>query len=338
MDAAEKALRATIDRHLPSPTHMELAVSGDRVLDDLRSTPAHLQQARIDDTPSAVSPWRQTMSAAAAAVLLAAVIGTAILWPRGAEVYAAGADGLQFTLVDDSRVEMRAHSELKVDRTADGIRIDLKKGGIIVNAAKQRTGHLYVQTKDLTVSVVGTVFLVNAEDAGSRVAVIEGEVRVHEGRAETTLRPGEHKATNPALAVRPVAEEIGWSRHADIHRAMLATFARGMALSAGPLRPLTDAPGSANAAFDHGGAAAAQTQPAASPPQFEEASLRPCNPDNIPAPPVGARGGGANSFMVTPGRMHALCLTVATLVRTAYGYGPVDVEFLNAGGGGRGRV
>jgi uncharacterized protein (TIGR03435 family) len=116
---------------------------------------------------------------------------------------------------------------------------------------------------------------------------------------------------------------------------MLATFARGMALSAGPLAPLTNAPRSATAAFDQGGAAAVQGQPAGGP-QFEEASLRPCDPDNIPAPPAGARGGGANSFMMTPGRMHALCLTVATLIRTAYGYGPAELDFLNPGGRGRG--
>jgi uncharacterized protein (TIGR03435 family) len=113
-----------------------------------------------------------------------------------------------------------------------------------------------------------------------------------------------------------------------------------MALSAGPLAPLTTAPGSTTAAFDRGGAvvqgqAAAQGQLAGGP-QFEEASLRPCDPDNIPAPPAGARGGGANSFMMTPGRLHALCLTLATLIRTAYGYGPAESELLNAGGRGRG--
>ena len=35
-----------------------------------------------------------------------------MVWPRGVRVYAAGADGLQVTLADDSRVEMRAHSEM----------------------------------------------------------------------------------------------------------------------------------------------------------------------------------------------------------------------------------
>ncbi|MBI4471869.1 MAG: FecR domain-containing protein [Acidobacteria bacterium] len=55
---------------------------------------------------------------------------------------------------------------------------------MIVDAAQQLAGFLYVQTKDVTVSVIGTVFLVNADEAGSRVAVIEGEVHVRQGETE----------------------------------------------------------------------------------------------------------------------------------------------------------
>ena len=70
--------------------------------------------------------------------------------------------------------------------------------------------------------------------------------------------------------------------------------------------------------------------------KFEEASIRPCDPDNLPPVPEGQRGGGANSFQMTPGRTHAQCMTLATLIRTAYGYGPVDLDVINAGGRGRG--
>src|SRR5262245_54583917 len=74
-------------------------------------------------------------------------------------VRANGAAGAVLRLDDESRVEMRTQAELSMERAGDGVRIHLHSGGIIVNAAKQRSGHLYVQTKDLTVSVVGTVFL-----------------------------------------------------------------------------------------------------------------------------------------------------------------------------------
>jgi uncharacterized protein (TIGR03435 family) len=56
----------------------------------------------------------------------------------------------------------------------------------------------------------------------------------------------------------------------------------------------------------------------------------------LPVTPDGGRGGGANSFQLTPGRLRALCMTMATLVRTAYGYGPIDLDFLEAGRGGPG--
>jgi uncharacterized protein (TIGR03435 family) len=82
--------------------------------------------------------------------------------------------------------------------------------------------------------------------------------------------------------------------------------------------------------------AAATQQPQAAAVQFEVASIKPCDPDNLPPTPAGARGGGANSFQMTPGRAHAQCMTLATLIRTAYGYGPVDLEFMNIVGPGRG--
>jgi uncharacterized protein (TIGR03435 family) len=269
---------------------------------------------RVATARFSTRPW--TLGAAVATVIIA--IGGAIVWPRGPQVYAAGDNGLQFTLADDSRVEMRAHSELTVDRAADGIRIDLKKGDIIVNAAKQRDGHLYVHTKDVTVAVVGTVFLVNAEDDGSHVGVIEGEVRVREGTIETTLRPGEQVSTSPALIARPLTEAVAWSRRGEAYAAILTAFEKGMAQTSGQLRPLDETPDSFAAALGQAGAAAVSQE-------FEEASIRECDPDNLPPAPAGARGGGANSLQMTPGRMYALCVTPATLIRTAYGYAPANI-------------
>src|SRR5262249_5420502 len=75
--------------------------------------------------------------------------------------------------------------------------------------------------------------------------------------------------------------------------------------------------------------AVAPAQAAAQPEEFEEASVKQCDPDNLPSQPDGARGGGANSFLLTPGRLRGLCLTVATLVRTAYHYSPLELDFLS---------
>ena len=165
-------------------------------------------------------------SGLAAVLVIGAAIGVALAWPRGVRVYAAGNDGLQVTLADHSSVEMRAHSEMTVDRASDGIRIDLKTGDIIVTAAKQRDGRLYVRTKDMTVAVDGTVFLANAGAQGSRVGVIEGEVRVREGDRETRLRPGGLVATSPVLAARTVRDDILWSRNATVHLAKVDISSR----------------------------------------------------------------------------------------------------------------
>jgi len=233
-----------------------------------------------------------------------------------------GGAGAQLLLADGSRVEMRSQSELSLERADDGIGIRLRTGGIIVNAAKQSRGQLYVQTKHMTVSVVGTVFLVNAEEDGSRVAVIEGEVRVREGTTETKLRPGEHVSTNPRLEPLPVKEEIAWSRQADAHVALLRQSV--------PQNPSQTADRSAPATgtADRSAAASAGSAQATAPkPKFEEASIRPCTQE--PAAPPGGRGGGPNSLLMTPGRFYVQCMTVATLIRTAYGYGPMELEFMN---------
>jgi uncharacterized protein (TIGR03435 family) len=124
-------------------------------------------------------------------------------------------------LADGSLVEVRPVSELSVEPASDGVRIRLSKGGIIVNAAEQRAGHLYVQTKDVMVSVVGTVFLVNAEEEGSRVAVIQGEVHVQHGATVKKLLPGDQVATGPEMPALPVAQEFSWSRNAPGHLALL---------------------------------------------------------------------------------------------------------------------
>jgi uncharacterized protein (TIGR03435 family) len=237
-----------------------------------------------------------------------------------------GGAGAMLALADGSRVEMRSQSELSLERADDGMRIRLRSGSIIVNAAKQPSGHLYVQTKDMTVSVVGTIFLVNAETDGSRVAVIEGEVRVHEGTTETKLHSGEQVSSSPKLESRPVKEEIAWSRQADAHLAILAAFEKGMAATAGSRAPLANTSGTVQAPPN-------QTSIAAARQEFEEASIRPCDPDNLPQAPEGARGGGANSLQMTPGRTHVLCMTLATIIRESYGYAPADI---NPGGRGRG--
>jgi uncharacterized protein (TIGR03435 family) len=150
----------------------------------------------------------------------------------GAVIRSESDQGAVFALLDGSRIEMRSRSEVALERVDDGVRIRLVAGSVIVNAAKQRTGHLYVQTKDVTVSVVGTVFLVEAAEAGSRVAVIQGEVHVQQGTTSKTLLPGEQVTTAPSIQHVPLAEELSWSRNVAEHRALLQQAIAAIAVTA----------------------------------------------------------------------------------------------------------
>ena len=223
---------------------------------------------------------RPRLAVVVGTLLVVLAIGAAVMWRpadtalyrvvegavrQGETIQSAGDRGAVLALVDGSRIEMRSHTDLSLDRAGDGLRIRLNAGGIIVNAAEQRTGHLYVQTKDMTVSVVGTVFLVSADEQGSRVAVIEGEVRVQQGTTEQKLLPGEQLATNPSASVRSVREAIAWSRNAAGLAALLQQSAAVPPAIAPP------------------------NQPAARRDAFEVVSIRPSGP---PVVIPGARGGG----------------------------------------------
>lgn len=289
----------------------QVELAGARVLHRLRAEPMWQSDAPLMDPAAARQPgqFRRFVALPAAAALLIAIVAGALVMRQGSPGRDASAvgevvdgalyrvadattsglnvnDRIRFgdtvrsnggrggivALADGSRVEMRSQSELTLERADDGVRIRLARGGIIVNAATQRSGHLYVETRDVTVSVVGTVFLVNAEEEGSRVAVIEGEVRVQQGAIERNLRPGQQVITNPDMERLPVAEGIAWSRQAEERAALLQ---RAIS-SAASQRPASQAPPQERVAF-------------------EEISIRPSGPAAPPAPGARGGGGGRNS-------------------------------------------
>src|SRR5215203_1498734 len=124
-------------------------------------------------------------------------------------------------LGDGSLIEMKDRSELYLTKSGKGTTIHLNRGSIVVEAAKQKDGQLFVESGDSYVSVTGTVFSVNNGTKGSRVSVIEGEVKLNHAGSDRVLRPGEQATTNPAISVIPVKEEVSWSRKADHYAAVL---------------------------------------------------------------------------------------------------------------------
>ncbi len=141
-------------------------------------------------------------------------------------------------LADGSTVDVNERTELFMTAAWSGQAIHLQRGDVIVQAAKQRRGHLRVLTRDSIASVKGTVFAVSAGMGGSVVSVVEGSVAVNQPGREVLLSPGEQAASNPALATS-VAQAVSWSPEADEYLQLLASFAkieRQVAAVSSPLR------------------------------------------------------------------------------------------------------
>ena len=128
-------------------------------------------------------------------------------------------------LGDGSLIEMKDRSELYLTKNGNGTTIHLSRGSIVVEAAKQKDGKLFVESGDSLVSVTGTIFSVNNGTKGSRVSVIEGEVNLNHAGKDRVLRPGEQVTTNPSISTIPVKDEIAWSRNASRYAAVLAGWA-----------------------------------------------------------------------------------------------------------------
>lgn len=144
---------------------------------------------------------------------------------NGDEIRTAKGSTAVVRLLDGSLVEMGERSDLSVSRAWKGTTIHLDGGQVIVQAAKQRSGRLYVATDDGLVSVKGTIFSVNHGIKGSRVAVIEGVVRVDYGEGATDLHAGDEATSGPSVSKVPIQNEIAWSRNSAKYLALLGDFA-----------------------------------------------------------------------------------------------------------------
>jgi ferric-dicitrate binding protein FerR (iron transport regulator) len=128
-------------------------------------------------------------------------------------------------LADGSTVDVNERTELFVTAAWSGQAIHLQRGDVIVQAAKQRRGHLRVLTRDSIASVKGTVFAVSAGMGGSVVSVVEGSVQVNQPGRELLLSPGDQAASNPGLTTS-VADAVAWSPDADEYLQLLASFTK----------------------------------------------------------------------------------------------------------------
>jgi ferric-dicitrate binding protein FerR (iron transport regulator) len=120
-------------------------------------------------------------------------------------------------LIDGSIVEVGERGEFSVTAQRRDTTVHLNRGTIIVQAAKRKTGHLYVSSGDSRIAVTGTVFSVNRGAKGTRVSVIEGEVIVERGHNDKVLHAGDQLSTHRSIDHVAIKDEIAWSRNASEH-------------------------------------------------------------------------------------------------------------------------
>ena len=138
--------------------------------------------------------------------------------PRGASAFV--------TLDDGTTIEIAPRTELRLRGARRGTTIDLARGNVLVHAADQHGGRLYVATDDCEVAVKGTIFVVNHGLRGSRVSVVEGLVEVRSGSRLEKVAPGQQIVTGTSLQRTSVANEVAWSRDAEKHIALLEELSR----------------------------------------------------------------------------------------------------------------
>jgi hypothetical protein len=157
---------------------------------------------------------------------------------EGQEIRTAKGSTALVRMTDGSGIELSERATMSLEASRRGNTIHLDGGRVIVEAAKQRDRHLFVSTSDSLVSVTGTIFSVNNGTKGTRVSVVEGEVRVKQARRDDILHPGDQVTTHASVSAVPIRSEIAWSRNAQEYEQLLAELtALGKEIDAQVERP-----------------------------------------------------------------------------------------------------
>jgi FecR-like protein/putative zinc finger protein len=151
----------------------------------------------------------------------ATLLNTGASIEQNEEIRTAKNSRAMVRLRDGSTVEMAERSDLTVTERWRGKTVHLTRGSVMVEAAKQRSGRLEISTPDALVSVKGTIFEVSSGTKGSRVSVVEGEVKVDQDGASALLHRGDQKTTSQNMTTTSVAEDIGWSQNSAKYLALL---------------------------------------------------------------------------------------------------------------------
>jgi hypothetical protein len=114
-------------------------------------------------------------------------------------------------LRDGSQVEMKPNTEVGVSMNRKDLTVHLERGSVVVHAAEQARGHLIVATDDARMVVTDSVFSVNRGTKGTRVSVLEGNVRVDWRGEQRMLAAGQQLSTTRFINGIPIRDEVAWS-------------------------------------------------------------------------------------------------------------------------------
>jgi transmembrane sensor len=163
------------------------------VIDFSSYYPERALRSRSVPTPAPTQPrwqWASACVAASAFMLLAALL---LYWPgRASGEYLTGmGERRSIPLADGSAVIMNTQSHLRVRFSARGRDVELLAGEALFSVAHDPQRPFRVHARHTIVEAIGTEFSVYLDNAGARVAVTQGRVRVfaNPGQGAIMLNP-----------------------------------------------------------------------------------------------------------------------------------------------------
>lgn len=161
--------------------------------------------------------WRRRGGMMAASLLAISVV--AVLWYQSLGRWHSYGTPVgtvaPVALSDGSRITLDSNTQVQVDLRSDRRLVRLDKGEAVFDVAKDPQRPLVVQVADKLVTVVGTVFSVRRDSNEIQVRVMEGRVRVEDGRGHsgdraTEVEPGAEATTDQGQirVDRPGLDEI----------------------------------------------------------------------------------------------------------------------------------
>jgi transmembrane sensor len=166
-------------------------------------TPDRQENVQLPSNETTSPPLRQHPSVASYFLKFAAIIcifvGAASIWyltnqpaNEGAMILVSEAKALHEKLSDGSEVHLNKNSKVSYSATlnSDPVRKLTLEGEAFFNVSKDEKRPFIIETKDLTVKVLGTSFNVKSREERTEITVATGKVAVSRSGKEVILTPG----------------------------------------------------------------------------------------------------------------------------------------------------